>query len=268
MRTDGVFNISESEVLFQTDVSQRLRNTGTVEIPIPNGKFLTKGTYYLTLEGRVRGQSNQPDKNTSFSAKALSAMFPCHTFQVVKNDLPIHDLTITPPKCSHQKGQIAFSYSAIRSENTGQSAYEVHEWIDGQWKPSTLFTLTRSSNMFQTFVTARADSVPQGEHRFAFRYYSDGQLKGHTAFDGSIPVVPAIECPVLTQNISGTIIESGRTRTTEDGYIFIPRNQIKNGKPPYNITYGTLNAQGQQPSISRPFPQDTLQVTPDGCLYL
>ncbi|MDE6515866.1 MAG: hypothetical protein K2L03_07500, partial [Bacteroidales bacterium] len=48
MRADGVFNISESKVLFQTDVSKRLRHSGTVEIPIPEGKFLTPGTYYLT----------------------------------------------------------------------------------------------------------------------------------------------------------------------------------------------------------------------------
>ncbi|MDE5735932.1 MAG: SprB repeat-containing protein, partial [Bacteroidales bacterium] len=268
MRADGVFNISESKVLFQTDVSQRLRHSGTVEIPIPEGKFLTPGTYYLTIEGRVKGLSNCPDQNPSFSAKTLSAMFPCRTFQVVKNDLPIKDLTITPPKCSHRKGQISFSHSAGTTENAGQSAYEVHEWINDQWKPSTLFTITKSSNLFQTTVTVRADSVPQGEHLFAFRYYSNGQLKGHTVFDGSIPVVPAIEWPILTQNISGTVIESGRTRTTEDGFIFIPRNQIKNGKPPYNIYYGTLNAQGLQPSSSRPFPQDTLHVTQAGWYYL
>ncbi|MDE5606928.1 MAG: SprB repeat-containing protein [Bacteroidales bacterium] len=267
MRADGVFNISESEVLFQTDVSKLIKKNGTVEIPIPNGKFLKKGTYYLTLEGRVKGLSNRPDQNASFSAQALSAMFPCHTFQVVKNDLPLQNLTITPPKCSHQKGRISFSHSSALIAGFNQ-LYEVHEWINGEWQRSPLFSVNKSNSLSETVVTARADSVPQGEHRFAFRYYNEGQLKGHTEFDGSIPVVPPIEWPIQIQHISGTIIESERTRTTEDGFIFIPRNQIKNGKPPYNITYGTLNAQGQQSVSSRPFPQDTLHVSQAGWYHL
>lgn len=269
MRADGVFNIAESEVIFQMDVSKILRNTGTTEIPIPNGKSLTKGTYYLTIEGRVRGQSNLPDQNTSFSAQALSAMFPCQTFKVVKNDLPIQDLTITPPKCSHHKGQISFSHSAAMTESSGQpNYYEVHEWVNDTWQRSHLFVIEENSNRLQTTVTVHADSVPQGDHRFAFRYYNNGELKGHTEFDGSIPVIPAIEWPILTQHISGTIIESGRTRTSEDGYIFVPRNQIRNGRPPYNIYYGTLNSQGLQPSGGKAFPQDTLHVTQAGWYYL
>ncbi len=269
MRADGVFNISESEVLFQTDVSNILQHTGTTEIPIPNGKYLTKGTYYLTVEGRVRGVSNRPDRNTSFSAQALSAMFPCHTFQVVKNELPIQDLTVTPPKCSHQKGQISFSHVSALTASLKQT-YEVHEWINDEWRHSPLFTVTVNANMQQRkiTVTAHADSVPQGEHRFAFRYYNNDALNGHSEFDGSIPVVQPIEWPIQIQYISGTIIESGRTRTTEDGYISIKRDAIRNGKPPYNIRYGTLNAQGLQPSSSRPFPQDTLPVTQAGWYYL
>lgn len=267
MRTDGVFNISESEVLFQTDVSQRLRKTGTTEIPIPNGKYLTKGTYYITVEGRVKGQSNHPDQNNTFSAQAQSAMFPCQQFQVVKNELSIENLTITPPKCSHQKGQISFRHTSALLAGFNQS-YEVYEWINEEWQPSSLFVIQNNTDRFQTIIDVRADSIPQGEHRFAFRYYTNDQLKGHTEFDGSIPVIPAIEWPILTQNISGTIIESGRTRTTEDGFIFIPRNQIRNGKPPYTVSYGTLNAQGLQPSSARPFPQDTLHVTQPGWYYL
>ncbi|MDE6514738.1 MAG: SprB repeat-containing protein, partial [Bacteroidales bacterium] len=268
-RADGVFNISESEVIFQTDVSDHLKKTGTTEIQIPYGKSLTKGTYYLTIEGRVKGVNNRPDRNTAFSAQALTAMFPCHTFQVVKNDLPIQDLTITPPKCSHHKGQIAFTHSS-RIVAGSQQSYEVHEWINGEWKPCTLFSVKCNMDFSQgkTTVTVRADSVPQGEHRFAFRYYSNEQLKGHTEFDGSIPVIPAIEWPVQIQHISGTVIESGRTHTTDDGYIFIPRDQIRNGKPPYTLRYGTLNSQGMQPSSSKAFPQDTLHITQAGWYYL
>lgn len=266
MRADGVFNIAESEVLFQTNVSHLIKNTGTIEIPIPNGKYLKKGTYYLTIEGQVKGVSNRPDQNTSFSSQALSAMFPCQTFNVSQNNLTIQDLTITPPKCSHQKGQIAFSHASKLIAGFNQS-YEVYEWVNDAWKPSTLFTITTSSNSFQTIVTARADSVPQGEHRFAFRYYYNGELNGHNEFDGSIPVIPAIEWPIQIQHISGTIIESGKTRTTEDGSIFIPRHLIKNAKPPYNIYYGSLNSQGLQPGSARPFPQDTLHVPQAGWYY-
>lgn len=266
MRADGVFNISESEVIFQTDVSQILRNTGITEIPIPDGKTLTKGTYYLTIEGRVKGQSNRPDQNTTFSAQALSVMFPCQTFKVVKNTLPIQNLTITPPKCTRQKGKISFTHTSALIAGFPQS-YEVHEWINGEWQHSDLFTIATSTSNMQKNVTANADSVPQGEHRFAFRFYNEGELKGHTEFDGSIPEIQPIEWPILTKDISGTIIESGRTRTTEDGYILIPRDQIRNGKPPYTLRYGTLNSQGMQPSGSKAFPQDTLHITQAGWYY-
>ena len=268
IRADGVFNISESEVLFQTDVSQLLRNQGSVEIPIPDGKSLKPGTYYITVEGRVKGQSNRPDQNGSFSSKILSTMFPCKEFVVYKNELALKNLTVTPPVCARQKGQVSFLHTAATTEQTGQSHYDVYEWVNEQWQRSTLFTITKSSNLFQTTVNVRADSVPQGVHRFAFRLYSNDQLIGHTEFDGTIPVIPDIEWSVQTKNISGTIIESGRTRTTEDGHIFIPRSQIKNGKPPYTIRYGTLNDQGLQPSGTNPFPQDTLHVTRPSWYYL
>ncbi|MDE6113366.1 MAG: SprB repeat-containing protein, partial [Bacteroidales bacterium] len=196
-------------------------------------------------------------------------MFPCHTFQVIKHELPIQNLPITPPKCAHQTGRITFSYEFVLTSGVN-STYEVHEWVDDAWKPSPLFTVNINQSYIQRriTVTAHADSVPQGEHRFAFRCYENDELKAHSEFDGSIPTVPAIEYPILTQDISGTILEGGRMRTTEDGFIFIPRNQIKNGKPPYKIYYGTLNADGMQPSSSRPFPQDTLHVPQAGWFYL
>ncbi|MDE7150367.1 MAG: hypothetical protein K2O01_08195, partial [Bacteroidales bacterium] len=112
VRKDGVFDISESEVLFQTDVSKLITENGRIQIPIPDGKQLTKGTYYITIEGSVLGQSNRPDLNGErFTAETLKAMFPCQTFRVVKNDLIIDNLSILPAKCPRDKGSISFTHS-------------------------------------------------------------------------------------------------------------------------------------------------------------
>ncbi|MDE7150539.1 MAG: hypothetical protein K2O01_09130, partial [Bacteroidales bacterium] len=149
----------------------------------------------------------------------------------------------------------------------GMTRYEVHEWKNDGWHPSALFKIEETNEQYKRIFTVRSDSIPQGEHRFAFRYYGNDVLKGHYEFDGSIPVVPPIEWPIQTKDISGTIIENGQTKTTEDGHVVIRRDLIRNGTPPYTVSYGTLNAQGMSPSHTTPFPHDTLHISKAGHYY-
>ncbi len=267
MREDGVFNISESEVLFQTDVSRLITKAGKTSIPIPDGKQLSPGTYYITIEGSVKGRSNHPDRNGHlYSPATLNAMFPCLRFMVKQNTLSISDLTITQPKCPKQKGGISFNYTK-RAIDGGKNHYAVYEFIDDDWQISPIFDIRVTSGTWGTAVNVKSDSVPQGEHHFAFRYYTGDNLNAQYEFDGSIPVVSPIELTIQKKDISGTIVENGQNKTSEDGHIVIRRDWIRNGTPPYTVSYGTLNAQGMSPGSPKPFPHDTLHIPKAGHYY-
>lgn len=272
-RTDGIFDIAESEVIFQINVSDLMINAGEIQIPIPKGKELKKGTYYITIEGTVDGQSNRPDNTniSRYSSKTIAAMFPCRPFHVAKNELRINDLVITPAKCANTGGKISFNHAYDLSTNP--ETFVVYECLNENWVPSRLFKSKTSSSYFGMINTFVADSVPQGYHRFAFRNYVNGELKAHSEFDCLIPIVPPVEWKVYVRDISGTLLESTGNRNTGDGMIFIPKNRITHATPPYHISYRKITSDGSDLAFvgtsPRKFPDnDSLNVTSAAFYYL
>lgn len=243
-RADGIFNIAESEVAFQINVSNLLVNAGDIQIPIPKGYELKKGNYYITIEGMVGGESNRPDVNIgNYSATAINAMFPCHKLRVVKNEMRLEDLVITPAKCANTFGKVSFRYTTFGFLSAPET-YEVYEWQNEDWVKSPLFKINNGVSGARLQMTIQADSVPQGYHRFAFRRYIEGKLSAHSEFECTIPIVSPVRWEPYVKNISGTIVEGSSNRTTDDGMIVIFRDEIYGATPPYDIYYRKVDGTG------------------------
>ena len=75
--SDGIFNPSESQVITQHTVNMALMNgTRNYSFPVPP-YTVTEGTYYVTVEGKVKGKSNNPalPENDTLPAAIKAAMF-------------------------------------------------------------------------------------------------------------------------------------------------------------------------------------------------
>lgn len=266
-RQNGIFSISESEVLFALDVSKMI--TGNrFSIPIPAGHCLKPGTYYVTLEGRVKGYSNNPDQaGNTFSAQSINAMCPVYTMTVSKNTLTIDNLSVSKPTCHGGTGSVSFVYIRKGFGNNGLNVYEVHEYLHGRWVKSPLFTITASGDFRQTTYTATAENVPPGPHTFAFRWYNivdgDTALVAHTAFDGTISEPEPIIWPVSTKHISGTLLEKNGNRTTGDGQISVSLQEIENATPPYSILYSPISS-----NLPKQLQNGQVDITQAGKYYL
>lgn len=200
-KADGTPNLSQSLVLFQEAIDMKKFNGTTYTTSVIN-RPMSEGSYYVTVEGKVRGRSNNPDKseNAAFPAEVKTAMFRVIPFEVGRNDIQIEKTEFTPPVCHGGLGKVKLTINeCIVPGVTKNPVFYYRKGVnpDGSFFYDTLhFRCTYSGTNSNPHAVFECDHIRSGQTHFKM------VIPATIGLDKPIisPVTPVI--PLSTMSLS------------------------------------------------------------------
>lgn len=253
--SDGIFNPSESQVITQHTVNMALMNgTRNYSFPVPP-YTVTEGTYYVTVEGKVKGKSNNPalPENDTLPAAIKAAMFQCVPITVKSNEIPIEDIDFTPPSCYGGNGKVKITVGGFFLPFVSNKPDFYYKAADGTYV-SIPFTCTYTGTQKDPHATFECGDIDatKTELKLVVRSMisSGGSMitekKGAT--DDQISYVhidftqpDPLQVPIFRKDISGYYYENNVRKAAMDGRIVIQRSKASGGKKPYAFYYEQYN---------------------------
>lgn len=198
-KADGSIT-SESFVLFQESMDMSKFNgltytTSVINHPMP------AGTYYVTVEGTVRGKSNHPNQNGSLSNDIKTAIFQVIPITVGLNDINIEKIEFTPPVCHGEKGKLKLTIAGYFLPYISQYPiffYRTGEQSDGEFTYDTInFRCTYSGTQNDKHATFECDHI--SSHQTYFKIVIPPMIQSGSGSGGTI-TVPTLPTSLKTVN--------------------------------------------------------------------
>ena len=241
-------SVSEARVIYQTSVNiTQLPSNLQYTFELPLMYNISEGTYYVSVEGYSRGVSNHPDNssNKNLPEDIKSGMFQIVPFMVDRSEIDVIDIEYTPPLCHGGEGSavVTLGKSFISTMTPLPTFY--YTTPDGSLNEIE-FECEYIGSIGDPTSRFRCDHIRPGEmHHFRLKtvtmaIYPNPGKTSWGAFDIDATQPEPINMPVTGKNISGYYYVEGVRKQAQDGWIRIDRDQIRNGKPPYTITYRNL----------------------------
>lgn len=293
--SEGVFNANESQVITQHTVNMALLNgTHSYTFSVPP-YTVTDGTYYVTVEGKANGRSNNPTlpENDTLPVSVKAAMFQCVPITVKTNEIPIEDVSFTPPVCYGGKGKVKITIKGYFLPFVANMPDFYYKAADGSYV-SLPFTCTFTGTQSNPHATFECGDI-DGEKTELKLVIRSGVSSGGTIVEKSSSNNAAIQeengviekadnikkgissdqiayvnidftqpdplqVPVSVKDISGYYYENGVRKSSMDGKIVVQRNMASGGKKPYTFHYEQFNnsilgkALLQTDTLNIPFP--------------
>lgn len=271
-KSDGSINTSESKVIFQEAFDLNKLNGTTYTTSVANKK-IREGTYYVTVEGTVRGKSNLPGENAELPADIRNTIFQVIPIVVGKNDFEVENAEFTPPTCHGGKGKLKLTLGAYFLPNVSKYPvfyYRTNPESSGEPTYDTIhFRCTYSgfvNNAHATFecdhITARHThfkivippmvstipgggisigggslSVSEGVTPKAAIGSSDtyNDLIAYFSLDFTQP--EPLQLPVEVKHLSGYYCMNGTSTMADDGQVTVFRSEASGGTAPYTFSF-------------------------------
>ncbi len=276
--SEGVFSANESQVITQHTVNMALLNdTRSYTFSVPP-YTVTDGTYYVTVEGKANGRSNNPalPENDTLPVSVKASMFQCVPITVKTNEIPIEDVSFTPPVCYEGKGKVKITIKGCFLPFVSNMPDFYHKAADRSYVPlpfNCTFTGTQS-NPHATFECADIDEsktelklvirsiISSGGTIVEKNASNNASIQGkeeNSAIEQPCSIRNGISSdqiayvnisftrpdplrvPVSIKNISGYYYENGIRKSSMDGRIVLQRNMASGGKKPYTFHYEQYN---------------------------
>lgn len=279
-KTDGSINLSESMVIFQEpmDLSKLDGLNYTVSVinhPMP------AGTYYVTVEGTVRGKSNHPDQNEYLPDDIKTAIFQVVPITVGQNDINIEKIEFTPPDCHGEKGKLKLTiagcflpyisqypifYYRTGINPEGESIYDTINfrctYSGTQNDPHATFEcdhISERQTYFKAVITTFSQVFPGGPlNPLSSTQSSSGNVSSsgsiynnriaHFQIDFTQP--DELDFPMEVKHNSGYYYVNGQLKIADDGKITVLRSETSGGTPPYAFFFHDDGANPSDKSLT------------------
>lgn len=265
-KADGSILPSESTVIFQ-EAFDPSKLSGTTYTTSVTSCLMKAGTYYVTVEGTVRNQSNNPNQNGSLPNNIKNAIFQVVPVVVGTNDFEVENVEFTPPSCFGQKGKLKVTINkyfipAISKypvfyyqKNTNRQTEPVYDTINfrctyngTQADPHATFEcdrITAQHSLFKIVIPPIIESSSGGIIK--------SDTKNTTPSKGSLPNDPSNELvsffsftfsqpdplrvPIEVKHLSGYYCTNGKLNMADDGKVTVFRKQASGGTKPYSFFF-------------------------------
>lgn len=202
---------------------------------ISHGIYLTEGKYYISAEGTVRQKSSnlEASHNSVFtSTEAKTAMFTLQEFKIEKLRIKTTEFQVQPPLCNN--GTASFYIEMEDSDMFRPTTFTFYK--NGiQWQADSMTTRMVTSFPVRKYKGYIFNEIPPGTYTIKVVY--SGVPLRDMFFVLDIPNPLPMEIDLKKADISGIQYKNGVAESSKDGWLYLQKNQTRNGTPPYNYTY-------------------------------
>lgn len=265
-KSDGSIIPGESTIIFQ-EAFNMSKFSGTDYITSVANCNMKEGTYYVTVEGTVRNQSNSPGKNGTLPDNIKNAMFKVVPISVGSNDFEVEKVEFTPPACFGGKGKAKVTLNEYfiplvskypvfyYLKNPGIKGTPVYDTINfrctytgTQANPHATFECDHIGPKHSTFTIVIPSLVSGSgiadKDRPGISKTSDkGTLPNDTYnnrishFNISFSQPEPLHVPVEVKHLSGYYCANGTLAMADDGKVTVWRDRANGGTEPYKFFF-------------------------------
>lgn len=262
-KADGGINPSESYIVFQETMAMSKFNGPIYTTSVANSA-ISAGTYYVTVEGTVRGQSNKPDQNQSLPGEIKTAMFKVVPIRVGQDDIEVENIEFTAPDCHGGTGKLKVTITGCFLPYVSKSPifyYRTGENADGSFTYDTInFRCTYTGTQNDPHAIFECDHIRSHQTyfeivipplvqthpgiTFSLSGTSSSNTSGSSAYENQtghfqidFTQPDELDFPVEVKHNSGYYYVNGLMKMADDGKITVFRSEASGGTPPYSFFY-------------------------------